>query len=148
MRYHIYTDGSASKEEIGSAFLILTENCFITQGCKKFNGNKPSYAETIAVGCAVEALLKLNRLKPTDSIYIHVDCWSAIDFYKTCLKSGVCNSSDDKIKICFKIVQEASKRYEVVFKKATAHTAYLNANTLVDKLAKQVIRSQGNLMCS
>ena len=145
MLYRVYTDGSGSdtNKVIGAAYLVLTEDRFITHGCATVRGiDNPTYAETIAVGLAAQDLLENTNLKKDDEVVFYIDCVSTIQFCeKLCNKDTSASvQSIPLVKASITLIRHLCKSNKVSFEKVRSHQGNVNPNTFVDKLARFCIR--------
>lgn len=143
MQYLVYTDGACSpkRKKVTAAYMIKTKYKYIGSGVRGFEGTSIADGESIAVGLAVEALLKENILKEKDIVFIYTDCVSVIEFFsKVREKNAFPKTNKEGVKLAWYKLQELSKVCEWKFIKIKAHDKSSNGNKVADRLAKYGLR--------
>ena len=144
MTYKVYTDASYSHEYKAAGIA-----CFIQADNKHYGihanvlTNLPniSYAESAAIGYGIDELMKAVKLNPGDIVAVYSDSYSAISFITTRYQQGLYKTTSSSLDSFIKPIFDL-KNKEVVLTgvKVVAHSSYINANILVDKAARAVLK--------
>ena len=144
--YYIYTDGSCNKDtkKISSSYFIRTASRYIALGANLFDDCDIGKGETIAVGVAIETLMKTVDLEKEDRVEIITDCKGT----KAYLLENVLSDNkkeffkDERIKLACNALAKLESMCNVKIKWTKAHKAgEINGNSLADRMAKHSLKS-------
>ncbi len=144
MVYRVFTDGahSAAKSKISAAFVILTDEDFVTAKSYVFNGTQSNSAETIAIGSAAEYLLDDIGVTKEDVVIFITDSRDAARYLAKARELGGLKAYD-------KVTQFATNKYLelcnvgciVKVKRVKGHLGGAGVNKYADRLAKYALRN-------
>lgn len=145
MEYRVYTDGSCLQQRGLSsyAYFIRTRRTIVAADAYAFNGDDSVIAEILAVGAAVERLLKERVLFEKDEVTILTDCEAAWNFCQTML--GLSHKrypyfKDARIKQVRCQLRRLTEICPMKVRLARAHLSDMNGNGVVDRLARAAIQ--------
>ncbi len=130
MVYRVFTDGahSAAKSKISAAFVILTDEDFVTAKSYVFNGTQSNSAETIAIGSAAEYLLDDIGVTKEDVVIFITDSRDAARYLAKARELGGLKAYDNVGCI-------------VKVKRVKGHLGGAGVNKYADRLAKYALRN-------
>ncbi len=143
MVYEIYTDGACAEGYISAAYFIRSRRKVYEKGVAVYKGKSSAVAETVAIGLAVEKLLKCCRVSPDDTVRIITDSKSSIEFLDSALHDslgGFRGTLDKRAWLAWEVVRDLAAFYHTELHKVNAHGVFINGNVVVDRLAKLGLR--------
>ena len=134
MHYHVFTDGTINKEDSMGflAFMIHTDDNFITIKSDKIDTTHITVTETLAVGKACKFLLKDVGLTAKDKVTLYVDAQAAISYISAYLDGERRATKDERIVQTCILADYINKLCDLKFVKVKSHTMTYNGNDVAD----------------
>lgn len=148
MTYLVYTDaacrpqGDMKTGKIASSFFIKLEEKFIAQQANNHTEDGNIFiAESLAVGVAVEYLLKEKHITSDDRVVLHTDSLAVIDFFKNVKHATEMPTIYDKrLEQVWRTLKELTDTCTWYFQKVRSHkTDVVDGNKVADRLAKYAL---------
>ena len=144
MEYIMYVDGGHSQElnKVAAGFMIQTAEKYIGMGASTGDGGDVSVAEALAIGIAVNYLLRMvDLVKGVDIVDIRSDSSNIIAFFQK-IKSNETKPTnvDYRILLAWDKLVELDKVCDWKLTKVSAHKNEINGNKLVDRLVKYALQ--------
>lgn len=143
MKYLIYTDGACDHKnrKAASSYFIKTKDDFITLGFKSFSGKSAVIAEILAIGLAVETIMKEVELKSVDKVVIYTDSSRALEIFSTLKEeNSELEVGGPRVQLAWDVCKKLNTICDVEIRKIKAHSDATNGNKVADRLAKHALR--------